>query len=93
MSDIVFTTLRGKLKGRKLRVHQMANDWLTALDEQGNYIDGIIGLRTCYFENMLDRARIIELHNENKLGHTFKIFFDLAHFLETGTFKQKEYHR
>lgn len=61
MTDIFFTTTRGKLKGRKLRVWQMCNDWVTAYDVELNdhANDGQpLSLHSCHFP-FSERGKVI----------------------------------
>lgn len=90
MIDIEFTTIRGKLKGKKLVVHQICNDWVTATNPDGTYANGgqPIALRNVVIEHVLDRTIIMMMENEKKLGQMFRMYFDLDTFLETGKFKR-----
>jgi hypothetical protein len=62
MADIFFEMTRGKLKGQRLKVSQICNDWMTATDMSGNYANDGQPLSpvSTYFDAE-NRLKIIEL--------------------------------
>lgn len=91
MEAIFFEVTRGKLKGKKLKVHQMCNDWVTAADaDMGEHANRgqPINLASTYF-NGIDRLKVLKLEEEGHLGQMFKIYYDIQRFTMTGTFKRK----
>ena len=95
MIDIEFTTIRGKLKGQKLIVHQICNDWVTAKYTDGSYAnDGQpISLRNVVIEHPADRAMIYRMEIEKKLGQMFRMYFDFKEFINTGKFKRLKWQK
>lgn len=90
MIDIEFTTIRGKLKGQKLIVNQICNDWVIANYEDGNYAnDGQpISLRNVWIPDSIDRAMLLQMEANKKLGQMFRMYFDIDEFVMTGKFKR-----
>lgn len=89
MSDIKFTVTRGILKGETLKVHQMCNDWITATFLDGEHAnDGQpISPTITHFEPE-EAAKVVQLHDDGKLGQMFKMDYDLEHFKNTGKFRR-----
>lgn len=90
-SEIFFTTTRGRLKGHRLRVHQMCNDWVTAHDLTADeYANGgqPINLRSCIFADHTDRVGVLLLNDAGHLGQMFRLYYDLEEFMLSGKFKR-----
>lgn len=89
MNDIFFEVTRGKLKGQVLKVHQMCNDWITAVDLEGNHANNgqPISPSSTYF-NVNNRMKVVELQKKEHLGSMFTMDYNFEHFVATGKFKR-----
>lgn len=86
MSDLFLISKSSK---KRLRVHQMCNDWITAYDaETGDmYKKGQpLNPKTVRFEPESIQG-VLDMQEAGKLGTMFTDDFDLGHFKETGEFK------
>lgn len=92
MGDIYFSVTRGKLVGRRLKVWQMCNNWVTAVDAETNEYanDGQpISIGSTYFSKD-DALKVLELQRSGHLGVMFAEY-DLVEFIENGKFKRIKY--